>query len=44
MGDAAVPYALLKQVLATCADAGFQDVSLAVEYQQRSGLATGPAA
>lgn len=31
MGDQFVPYALLKKVLATCAQTGFSDVSLAVE-------------
>ena len=35
MGDASVPYALLKRVLYTCAQAGFRDVSLAVEYSSR---------
>lgn len=35
MGDASVPYALLKKVLYTCAQAGFRDVSLAVEYSSR---------
>ena len=35
MGDASVPYALLKKVLYTCAQAGFRDVSLAVEYTAR---------
>lgn len=35
MGDSAVPYALLKKVLYTCAQAGFRDVSLAVEYSSR---------
>ena len=36
MGDASVPYALLKKVLYTCAQAGFRDVSQAVEYQSRA--------
>ena len=52
MGDSAVPYALLKKVLYTCAQAGFRDVSLAVEYSSRELNAdvagsianTGPAA
>lgn len=35
MGDASVPYATLKRVLYTCAQAGFRDVSLAVEYSSR---------
>ena len=39
MGDAGVNYALLKKVLYTCAQAGFRDVSLAVEYTSRSTLA-----
>lgn len=36
MGDAAVPYALLKRVLYTCAQAGYRDVALAVEYSTQS--------
>lgn len=44
MGDAATPYSLLKQVLATCSDAGFQDVSLAVEYKTRVDSSAGPSA
>jgi len=39
MGDAGVNYALLKKVLYTCAQAGFRDVSLAVEHTSRSALA-----
>ncbi|NNL57424.1 MAG: hypothetical protein HKO71_06705, partial [Pseudomonadales bacterium] len=39
MGDAGVNYALLKKVLYTCAQAGFRDVSLAVEYTSRNALA-----
>ncbi len=31
MGDRAVPYALLKKIMYTCAEAGYTDVSLAVE-------------
>lgn len=30
MGDKEIPYTLLKQVMATCAKAGFRDISLAV--------------
>lgn len=41
MGDASVEYALLKKVLNTCAQAGFRDVALAVEYSSRSALAGG---
>jgi biopolymer transport protein ExbD len=33
MGDAQVPYQLLKKVLATCAQSDFRNVSLAVNYQ-----------
>jgi biopolymer transport protein ExbD len=33
MGDAQVPYQLLKKVLATCAQSEYRDVSLAVNYQ-----------
>ena len=32
MGDANTPYDILKKVLYTCAQAGFRDVALAVEY------------
>ncbi|MGB5326217.1 MAG: biopolymer transporter ExbD [Pseudomonadales bacterium] len=39
MGDASVDYALLKKVLHTCAQAGFRDVALAVEYSSRAALA-----
>lgn len=31
MGDENVPYALLKKIMTTCADAGFTNVSLAIE-------------
>lgn len=41
MGDRDLPYSLLKQVLATCADADFGRVALAV--QQRSVAAAGAA-
>ncbi len=37
MGDVTVPYALLKRVLYTCAEAGFRDVGLAVEYADNRG-------
>lgn len=36
MGDAALPYALLKKVLYTCAQAGFRDIALAVEYSVKN--------
>ena len=32
MADAEVPYSLLKKILSTCAQAGFRDIALAVEY------------
>ena len=32
MGDATLPYAVLKKVLYTCAQAGFRDIALAVEH------------
>ena len=32
MGDENLPYSVLKKVLYTCAQAGFRDVALAVEY------------
>ncbi|NCP65701.1 MAG: biopolymer transporter ExbD [Paraglaciecola sp.] len=31
MGDKSIPYALLKRIMQTCAQAGFTDISLAVE-------------
>ena len=34
MGDQSVPYALLKKIMYTCAQAGFTDVSLAVEQKE----------
>ena len=37
MADQDMPYHLLKQVLATCADSGFRDVSLAVNGQEAAG-------
>ena len=39
MGDVTVPYALLKRVLYTCAQAGFRDVGLAVEHADSRGEA-----
>lgn len=33
MGDRSVPYALLKKIMYTCAQAGYTDVSLAVEQK-----------
>ena len=40
MGDAGVPYDILKKVLYTCAQADFRDVSLAVEYTTRPDMLT----
>jgi biopolymer transport protein ExbD len=34
MGDAEVPYALLKKIMQTCAQEGYTNIALAVEYQQ----------
>ncbi|WP_421131720.1 ExbD/TolR family protein [Alteromonas sp. A079] len=36
MGDRSVPYALLKKIMYTCAQAGYTDVSLAVEQKASS--------
>jgi biopolymer transport protein ExbD len=36
MGDVSLPYATLKKILHTCAQAGYRDVSLAVEHSPRS--------
>lgn len=33
IGDASVPYAVLKQIMAACAQTGYRDMSLAVEKQ-----------
>ncbi|MDO3381515.1 ExbD/TolR family protein [Gilvimarinus algae] len=33
MGDKAIPYTLLKQVMNTCAQAGYRDIALAVSQQ-----------
>ncbi|NNL11827.1 MAG: biopolymer transporter ExbD [Pseudomonadales bacterium] len=38
MGDASVDYSLLKKVLNTCAQAGYRDVALAVEYSTRAAI------
>lgn len=40
MGDQAVPYALLKRIMATCAAAGYTDVALAVEQIQSAEAAS----
>lgn len=36
MGDKAIPYTLLKMIMQTCAQAGFTNISLAVEGQEPS--------
>lgn len=33
IGDASIPYAVLKQIMAACADTGYRNMSLAVERQ-----------
>lgn len=33
MGDQAIPYSLLKKIMQTCAQAGYTDISLAVEQR-----------
>ncbi|MCU7556052.1 biopolymer transporter ExbD [Alteromonas sp. ASW11-19] len=40
MGDQAVPYALLKRIMATCAAAGYTDLALAVEQIQSAEAAS----
>ncbi|MFC6439750.1 biopolymer transporter ExbD [Bowmanella sp. JS7-9] len=35
MADQSIPYALLKKIMQTCAQAGYVDVALAVEQQQQ---------
>jgi biopolymer transport protein ExbD len=37
MGDKNIPYTLLKRIMQTCAQAGFTNISLAVEGQEPSG-------
>jgi biopolymer transport protein ExbD len=41
MGDKSIPYALLKRIMQTCAQAGFTNISLAVEsIEQKTQTAT----
>jgi biopolymer transport protein ExbD len=35
IGDASIPYVVLKQIMAACADTGYRNMSLAVERQAR---------
>jgi biopolymer transport protein ExbD len=35
IGDVSIPYAVLKQIMAACADTGYRNMSLAVEQQVR---------
>ncbi len=44
MGDKSTPYAVLKKVMATCTDADFGKVSLAVFEKERSAPAAGATA
>lgn len=37
MGDQAIPYALLKKIMQTCASAGYTNISLAVEQKPQAG-------
>jgi biopolymer transport protein TolR len=37
MGDKNIPYTLLKRIMQTCAQAGFTNISLAVQGQESSG-------
>lgn len=39
MGDQAIPYQLLKKIMQTCAQAGYTDISLAVEQYPQEGAA-----
>lgn len=39
MGDKALPYELLKRVMATCAEAEFRNVAFAVDQQQPAAVA-----
>ncbi len=41
MGDQAVPYTLLKSVMATCSQLNFRDISLAVNQVMGPAIATG---
>lgn len=36
IGDASIPYVILKQIMAACADTGYRNMSLAVEQQAKS--------
>lgn len=42
MGDQQVPYRLLKRVMATCAQADFRDIALAVERLPEESTSTAP--
>ncbi|MFT6896608.1 MAG: biopolymer transport protein TolR [Paraglaciecola sp.] len=43
MADQAIPYALLKKLMQSCAQAGYTDIALAVEHKDVSLAATGGA-
>jgi biopolymer transport protein ExbD len=36
IGDASIPYVVLKQIMAACADTGYRNMSLAVERQAKN--------
>jgi len=41
IGDASIPYQVLKQIMAACADTGYRNMSLAVEQQAKKGQGEG---
>jgi len=41
IGDASIPYQVLKQIMAACADTGYRNMSLAVERQAKQGQGEG---
>ncbi|NMP30576.1 biopolymer transporter ExbD [Thalassotalea sp. M1531] len=41
IGDSSIPYTILKQIMAACADTGFRNISLAVEQKVQSSVNIG---
>jgi biopolymer transport protein ExbD len=41
IGDSSVPYQVLKQIMAACADSNYRDISLAVKQVAKKNLAGG---
>ena len=41
IGDATIPYSLLKEIMAACADSGYRNMSLAVEQKSKNSQGVG---